>query len=261
MSNLPAWNEGTAPNHLTQAKSTDRALLSDREPPDPCARLRLVEQRITLAQRARVDTPRTVHLLAVSKTVPPEGLRAAYACGQRAFAESYVQEALPKQKVLRDLEIEWHFIGPIQANKTRPLAEHFAWVHSIERLRVAERLNNQRPAALPALNVCIQINIDREPSKSGVLPEELSALAHAIAALPHLRLRGLMAIPRPTENIHEQMDSFQRVRLLLESLRAEGLELDTLSMGMSDDLESAVACGATWVRVGTAIFGERPSSG
>ncbi len=261
MSNLPVWHEGTAPNRLTQAKSADHALLSVRDSPELCARRCQVEQRIALAQGARADTPRAVGLLAVSKSVPPEGMRALYACGQRAFAESYVQEALFKQEALRDLEIEWHFIGPIQANKTRPLAEHFAWVHGIERLRVAERLNNQRPADLPALNVCIQINIDREPSKSGVLPEELPALAHAIAALPHLRLRGLMAIPRPTENIHEQMESFQRVRLRLESLRAEGLDLDTLSMGMSNDLESAVACGATWVRVGTAIFGERPSSG
>jgi len=149
---------------------------------------------------------------------------------------------------------------PVQANKTRPLAEHFAWVHSVDRLRIAERLSQQRPIGLPPLNICIQVNIDREASKSGALPEDLPALAHSIATLPRLRLRGLMAIPRPTHDPAAQADSFRRVRELQEKLCHEGLILDTLSMGMSDDLESAVAQGATWLRIGTAIFGARPTS-
>lgn len=204
-----------------------------------------------MAEQARI--------LAVSKTVSADTLRTAYACGQRAFGESYVQEALPKLEALSGLELEWHFIGPIQGNKTRLIAEHFAWVHSIDRLRVAERLNAQRPADLPPLNVCIQVNIDREASKSGVQIEDAPALAHAVARLPRLRLRGLMAIPQPSDDPQRQSASFARLRQLKETLVAQGLELDTLSMGMSADLEAAVAQGATWVRVGTAIFGDRPA--
>ena len=224
-----------------------------------CARIEHIAQRIATA-RSGTDAAQATHILAVSKAVAAERLRAAFACGQRAFGESYLQEALPKQEALRDLAIDWHFIGPVQANKTRPLAEHFAWVHSVDRLRIAERLSQQRPADLPLLNVCIQVNIDHEASKSGVLPEDLPALAHSIAALPRLRLRGLMAIPRPTHDPAAQADAFRRVHLLQESLGHEGLALDTLSMGMSDDLESAVAQGATWVRIGSAIFGTRPTS-
>lgn len=245
-------NEGTAQTCLTQATNTPEASL--------CLRIRAIFQRVAKATPPASDATRPPRILAVSKTVSAERIRQAYTCGQRAFGESYVQEARPKQEALRDLAIEWHFIGPIQANKTRPLAEHFAWVHSVDRLRIAERLSQQRPVELPPLNICIQINIDREPSKSGVLPEELPALAHRVAVLPHLRLRGLMAIPRPSTNPDEQADSFRRVRQLLDNLRSEGLALDTLSMGMSDDLEAAVAQGATWVRIGTAIFGARPAS-
>jgi len=184
-------------------------------------------------------------------------MKELHGCGQRAFGESYVQEALIKQAALADLPLEWHFIGPIQSNKTRAIAESFDWVHSVFRLRTAERLSAQRPAGRPPLNVCIQVNIDREDSKSGALPEELAELAHAVAALPALRLRGLMAIPRPSDDPAVQRDSFRRVRELFEQLRGEGLPLDTLSMGMSDDLEAAVMEGATLVRVGTAIFGAR----
>ena len=175
------------------------------------------------------------------------------------FGESYVQEAQGKQAQLADLALEWHFIGPLQSNKTRPVAEAFDWVHSVDRLRIAERLSAQRPVGLPPLNVCIQVNIDREPTKSGVLPDEVAELAHAVAMLPALRLRGLMAIPRPADDPEVQRGSFRRVRELFEQLRGEGLALDTLSMGMSDDLEAAVMEGATLVRVGTAIFGARNS--
>lgn len=217
-------------------------------------------QRVAAAGQPGKAATRDCRILAVSKTVTAERLRAAYACGLRAFGESYVQEARPKQEALGDLDIEWHFIGPVQANKTRPLAEHFAWVHSVDRLRIAERLSQQRPAHLPALNVCLQVNIDHESSKAGVLPAELPALAHSVAALPRLKLRGLMAIPRPSDDPAVQADSFRRVRLLQDNLLREGLALDTLSMGMSDDLEAAVAQGATWVRIGTAIFGARPTS-
>ncbi len=249
------WDEGTAPNSFAQADSAQNPTLAAAL----CTRIEHIVQRIATV-RSGANATQETHILAVSKTVNAENMRAAFACGQRAFGESYLQDALLKQEALNDLGIEWHFIGPVQANKTRPIAEHFAWVHSVDRLRIAERLSQQRPAELPALNICIQVNIDREASKSGVLPEDLSALAHRIATLPRLRLRGLMAIPRPTDHHEAQADSFRRVRELQESLCREGLALDTLSMGMSDDLEAAVAQGATWVRIGTAIFGTRPSS-
>jgi len=210
-----------------------------------------------LAEAGRA--PEGARVVAVSKTVPATRLREIFACGQSVFGESYVQEALAKQGQLADLPIEWHFIGPLQSNKTRPVAERFAWVHGVDRLRIAERLNAQRPADLPPLNVCIQVNIDREPTKSGVMPEELTQLALAVAQLPKLQLRGLMAIPAPSDTLAAQRDSFRRLRALFEQLRAEGLPLDTLSMGMSGDLEAAVLEGATLVRVGTAIFGARPS--
>jgi len=249
-------SEGTAPNSFAQAKSAHDATRDTLL----CARVENIKQRIAAIAHADTAQPPKAHILAVSKTVNAENMRAAFACGQRAFGESYLQEALLKQEALNDLAIEWHFIGPVQANKTRPIAEHFAWVHSVDRLRIAERLSQQRPAELPALNICIQVNIDHEASKSGALPEDLPALAHRIAALPRLRLRGLMAIPRPTDDLAAQADSFSRVRELQEKLCHEGLALDTLSMGMSDDLEAAVAQGATWLRIGTAIFGTRSTS-
>lgn len=226
-----------------------------------CAGLRTVRERLACAMAEAGREPDGARLVAVSKTVPAARLREVFACGQRAFGESYVQEALAKQEALADLPIEWHFIGPLQSNKTRPVAERFAWVHSVDRLRIAERLDAQRPADLPPLNVCIQVNIDREPTKSGVMPDEVTELAHAVARLPALRLRGLMAIPAQSDAPAAQRDSFRRLRALFERLRAEGLPLDTLSMGMSDDLEAAVLEGATLVRVGSAIFGARPRPG
>lgn len=199
-----------------------------------------------------------VGLLAVSKTFPAGAVREASEAGQRRFAESYVQEALHKMEVLRDMDdIEWHYIGPIQSNKTRPIAEHFAWVHSIDRLKIAERLSAQRPAGMPPLQVCIEVNISGEASKSGVLPDEVPAMAQAVAALPNLKLRGLMTIPAPTEDVAEQRAAFARLRSIFDQLNNRGLQLDTLSMGMSHDFPAAIAEGATVVRVGTAIFGAR----
>ncbi|MCB8889099.1 YggS family pyridoxal phosphate-dependent enzyme [Vreelandella malpeensis] len=201
-------------------------------------------------------------LLAVSKTKPASMLRDAWHHGQRAFGENYLQEALDKQQALTDLDdIEWHFIGPLQSNKTRAVAEHFAWMHSIEREKIARRLSEQRPAHLPPLNVCLQVNVSREPSKSGVAPEDTLALARAVATLPGLALRGLMAIPAPATNITEQRVSFAALQALLRELQEALPEapLDTLSMGMSDDLEAAVMEGATLVRLGSAIFGARPA--
>ncbi|MGD9888248.1 MAG: YggS family pyridoxal phosphate-dependent enzyme [Halothiobacillaceae bacterium] len=259
MIDIKTLDEGTSPNRFAQALDANEAARLSNEDANPCARLRQVEQRVRRAQDAAKGIAGTAQILAVSKGVTPERLRAINACGQAAFGESYLQEARTKQEALSDLAIEWHFIGPVQANKTRPIAEHFAWVHSVDRLRIAERLSQQRPAHLPPLNICIQVNIDIEASKAGVLPDDLPALAHAIKALPNLRLRGLMAIPRATHDVATQNDAFRRVRLLQEQLCRESLALDTLSMGMSDDLEAAVAQGATWLRIGTAIFGARPA--
>jgi PLP dependent protein len=211
-------------------------------------------ERIHNAAEAVQRDPASVGLLAVSKTKPASDLRQAYDAGLRDFGENYLQEALGKQSELSDLPLIWHFIGPIQSNKTRAIAENFAWVHSVDRLKIAQRLSEQRPADLPPLNICIQVNVSGEASKSGCTPEDLPALAQAISALPNLRLRGLMAIPEPTENSDEQNAAFAAVRTLQESLN---LPLDTLSMGMSHDLEAAIAQGATWVRIGTALFGAR----
>lgn len=203
-----------------------------------------------------------VTLLAVSKTFGPEAVEQALAAGQRAFGENYIQEGVEKVLALRhshpQARIEWHCIGPVQSNKTRPVANHFDWVHSVDRLKIAQRLSEQRPMELPPLQVCLQVNIDGGPNKSGVAPADLPALAEAVALLPRLRLRGLMAIPEPSDDVGVQRATFRRARELLEALRDQGLPLDTLSMGMSDDLESAVAEGATLVRVGRAIFGHRP---
>jgi len=221
------------------------------------ANLQAVRERMAAACAAAGRPVAAVDLLAVSKTWPAAAVREAAAAGQRAFGESYVQEAVPKVAALRDLALEWHFIGPLQSNKTRPVAEAFAWVHSVERLKIAERLSQQRPPDLGPLNVCLQVNVSGEASKSGCAPGEVAALAPAVAQLPNLRLRGLMAIPEPGEDVATQRRRFAALRELRERLAADGLVLDTLSMGMSDDLEAAVLEGATMVRVGTAIFGER----
>ena len=218
----------------------------------------LVVSRIRAAEQAARRPEHSVQLLAVSKTKPAQALREAYAAGLRDFGENYLQEALGKQAELTDLPLTWHFIGPIQSNKTRAIAEHFAWVHSVDRLKIAQRLSEQRPSGLPPLNICIQVNVSGEASKSGCPPADLPALAHAIDALPRLKLRGLMAIPEPTEDRAAQDAGFAAVQRLQASL---DLPLDTLSMGMSHDLESAIAQGATWVRIGTALFGARDYGG
>ncbi|KHA74283.1 hypothetical protein EDF87_106240 [Pseudomonas helmanticensis] len=216
-----------------------------------------VGSRIQTATQAAHRPENSVQLLAVSKTKPAQALREAYAAGLRDFGENYLQEALGKQLELADLPLIWHFIGPIQSNKTRAIAEHFDWVHSVDRLKIAQRLSEQRPAELPPLNICIQVNVSGEASKSGCTPDDLPALAAAISALPRLKLRGLMAIPEPTDDRAEQDAAFAAVQKLQASL---DLPLDTLSMGMSHDLESAIAQGATWVRIGTALFGARDYS-
>lgn len=219
-----------------------------------------VRQRITRACTEAGRSPQHVTLLAVSKTCPADAVRQALAAGQHAFGENYVQEALEKIAALADrrAELEWHLIGPLQSNKTRPVAEAFDWVHTVDRLKTAERLSAQRPAGLPPLNLCLQVNVSGEASKSGVGFDELPALARAVAALPGIRLRGLMAIPEPAADLAAQRAPHRRLRVAFEALRAGGLALDTLSMGMSADLEAAVLEGATIVRVGSAIFGERP---
>jgi pyridoxal phosphate enzyme (YggS family) len=223
-----------------------------------------VTARIHQAATAVGRNPQTVQLIAVSKTQPAQALAEAYAWGQRAFGENYLQEALDKQVQLASLAgIEWHFIGPIQSNKTRPIAEHFDWVHSVDRLKIAQRLHDQRPEALPPLNICVQVNIDDETTKSGVSLDELPALVAAIAPLKRLTLRGLMAIPAATNNTDQQRAAFARLHRALVQLNQQGYGLDCLSMGMSGDLEAAIAEGATFVRVGTDIFGARatPAAG
>jgi PLP dependent protein len=221
-----------------------------------------VQQRIARAAQAAGRDARSVTLLAVSKTFPADAVRAAHAAGQHAFGENYVQEALDKIQTLADLRasLEWHFIGPLQSNKTRAVAEHFDWVHSVDRLKIAQRLSEQRPDNLPVLNVCLQVNVSGEASKSGVAIAEAPAIAHQIAALPKLKLRGLMSIPEPAGDLDAQRAPHRELRELFERLRHDGLALDTLSMGMSADLEAAVLEGATIVRVGTAIFGARDYS-
>ncbi len=221
-----------------------------------------VRERIALACARAGRDPEHVGLVAVSKTVPTEAVHAAWTAGQTAFGENYVQEGIDKIAALRTLTGSapapvWHFIGPLQSNKTRPVAEHFDWVHGIDRLKIAERLSEQRPAQLLPLNVCIQINVSGETSKSGVAPADAEPLARVIAALPRLKLRGLMSIPEPVQGFDAQRAPHRALRFLFERLNTAGLALDTLSMGMSADLEAAIAEGATLVRVGTAIFGER----
>ncbi len=219
--------------------------------------LQAVRARIIKAANAAGRPPEAVELLAVSKTWPVECVIAAARAGQRAFGENYVQEGVDKALATVDLDLTWHFIGPLQSNKTRLVAEHFAWVHSLDRLKIAERLSAQRPAGLPPLQVCVQVNVSGEASKSGCAPDEAVALCRAVAALPRLKLRGLMAIPEPADDFAAQRAPLRRLREIGDQVRAAGLPLDTLSMGMSHDLEAAVAEGATIVRIGTAIFGER----
>jgi pyridoxal phosphate enzyme (YggS family) len=220
-------------------------------------RLQAIQDRVRKAAEAAGRDPQGVVLLAVSKAHSSDELQQAFDAGQRAFGESYLQEALAKQELLQALPIEWHFIGPIQSNKTRPIAEHFSWVHGVDRLKIAQRLSEARPATLPPLNVCLQVNVSGEASKSGCAPEEIAVLAEAVSALPRLKLRGLMTIPEPTDDIALQHRRFRMLKTLRDGLVAQGFALDTLSMGMSDDFTTAIAEGSTIVRVGTAIFGPR----
>lgn len=221
----------------------------------------IIQERIIQAANFATKNSDQIHLLAVSKTKPAKAIREAFQCGIINFGENYLQEALQKQLELSDISIVWHFIGPIQSNKTKDIAESFQWVHSVDRLKIAERLNNQRPTNLPPLQICIQVNISDESSKSGCTPNQLIELAKAIQLLPNLTLRGLMAIPKPTDSIEQQHQAFAQLRQLKESINQQlNLSLDTLSMGMSDDLEIAIEEGATIVRIGTAIFGERSYS-
>ena len=219
-----------------------------------------VRARIATACQLAGRNVEDVTLLAVSKTFGAEAVRAAAGAGQRAFGENYVQEGIGKIAQLRDLALAWHCIGPLQSNKTRLVAEHFDWVHTVDRLKIAERLSAQRPEGLAPLNVCIQVNIDGGPTKSGVAPAEALALARAVAALPRLALRGLMTIPESAPDFEAARAIHASAKALFDQLNAEGLGLDTLSMGMSADLEAAVDAGATMVRVGTAIFGARPAT-
>ena len=214
----------------------------------------MVRKWVSLAAQAVQRDENSINLLAVSKTKTAQDMREAYSAGIRDFGENYLQEALGKQTELTDLPLSWHFIGPIQSNKTRAIAKNFAWVHSVDRLKIAQLLSEQRPTNMTPQNICIQVNVSGEASKSGCTPAELPDLANAISALPKLTLRGLMVIPEPTENRATQDAAFTTARDLQNSLN---LPLDTLSMGMSQDLESAIAQGATWVRIGTALFGSR----
>ena len=219
--------------------------------------LQTVHERIARACAAAQRDVNEVTLLPVSKTFGPDAVREAFAAGETAFGENYIQEAVDKQALLGDLPITWHCIGPIQSNKTRLVAQHFAWAHAVDRLKIAQRLSEQRPPQLPPLQVCIQVNIDGGANKSGVAPGETLALAREVARLPGVTLRGLMTIPEPAEGFEAQLAVHRRARALFDELRAAGLALDTLSMGMTADLEAAIHAGSTMVRVGTAIFGAR----
>lgn len=214
-------------------------------------------KRIASATTQWGRKPGSVQLVAIGKGHEADALRTVAGFGQRDFGENYLQEALPKMQALQDLSLVWHFTGQIQSNKTRPIAEHFAWVHTVDRERIAVRLNDQRPAHATPINVCIQVSLEDEPGKGGVDPQDVAALAGRIVGLPRLRLRGLMTVPPPRESFDEQKALFDRMSVLLRGLNEKGFGLDTLSMGMTHDLEAAIAAGATLVRVGTAIFGER----
>jgi len=219
--------------------------------------LQAVHHAILQAELASKRETGGVRLLAVSKTFPASAVRAAYEAGQHEFGENYLQEALDKIAVLGDLPIEWHFIGPIQSNKTRAIAESFSWVHGVDRLKIAQRLSEQRPSELPPLNICLQVNVSGEASKSGVAPQDVVNLAREVVMLPQLKLRGLMAIPAPADDEAAQRKPFACLRELLQEIQAQGISLDTLSMGMSHDFVAAIQEGATIIRVGTAIFGKR----
>ena len=221
--------------------------------------LQTVQHRIQRACEAAGRAPASVRLLAVSKTFPADDVRQAHAAGQTAFGENYIQEAVDKITALRDLPLEWHCIGPIQSNKTRLVAEHFDWVHSVDRLKIAQRLSDQRPEGLPPLQLCLQVNTDGGPTKSGAQPDEVLELARAVAALPRVVLRGLMTIPDPVQGFEAEVALHRRATALFEQVRTELAlpHFDTLSMGMTADLEAAIAAGSTLVRVGTAIFGKR----
>lgn len=219
--------------------------------------LQTVRARIAAACLAAGRDPQAVRLLAVSKTFGPDAVAEAYAAGQAAFGENYIQEAVEKMATLSHLPLEWHCIGPIQSNKTRLVAQHFAWVHTVDRLKIAQRLSEQRPPELPPLQVCIQVNVDGGPTKSGVAPNEALGLAREVAALPRLCLRGLMCIPEPAPDFEASCAVFMRAKALFDQINEAGLQLDTLSMGMTADLEAAIHAGSTMVRVGTAIFGGR----
>lgn len=227
--------------------------------PELAAAFAAVHARIAQACQAAQRPSASVRLLAVSKTFDASAVRAAWACGQREFGENYLQEALGKMDRLRDLPLVWHCIGPIQSNKTRLVAEHFDWVQSVDRLKIAQRLSAQRPQAMPALQVCLQVNIDGGVNKSGCAPAEALALAQAVAALPRLCLRGLMVIPEPAPDFVAACAVFMRATALFEQMKSVTPTVDTLSMGMSADLEAAVASGASLVRVGSALFGQRPA--
>ena len=223
--------------------------------------LQVVQHRIATSAQAAGRDPSSITLLAVSKTFDAQAVLTAAQAGQRAFGENYVQEAIDKISATRelnpDLQLEWHFIGPIQSNKTRQIAEHFDWVHSVDRLKIAQRLSEQRPADMAPLQICLQVNVSSEATKSGLEPDALLELARAVNTLPNLRLRGLMAIPEPTEDVEQQRAAFAKLRLMQNDLQAVGIPTDTLSMGMSADMDAAIAEGATIVRIGTAIFGGR----
>lgn len=219
--------------------------------------LQAVKNRLVQAAASAGRPCEDILLLAVSKTWPAQAIREAFAAGQTAFGESYLQEALDKIEALQDLPLDWHFIGPIQSNKTRPIAAHFDWVHSVDRLKIAERLSQARPLNLPPLNVTLQVNISRETTKSGAMPEQVAALAKSVQTLPALKLRGLMVIPKASDDYAEQRAQFRMLKMLFDQLNMAGLQLDTLSMGMSHDMEAAIVEGATIVRVGSAIFGIR----
>jgi pyridoxal phosphate enzyme (YggS family) len=216
-----------------------------------------IRNRVTVLEGRYGRSPGEVSVLAVSKTKPPEAVRAAAETGQRDFGENHLQDALTKLDSLGDLDLVWHFIGPVQSNKTRVIAARFDWVHSIDRAKIARRLNEQRPEGLPPLDVCLQVNVSGEASKSGLAPAAVEELAHAVAELPRLRLRGLMTLPEPRDDLEGQRRPFAELRGIKESLNAGGLALDTLSMGMTNDMEAAIAEGATIIRIGTAIFGAR----
>jgi len=224
-------------------------------------KLHNVRSRLSSACKSAGRDPAEVTLLAVSKKHSSDRIRELHRLGQPCFGENYVREALEKMKQLSLENLEWHYIGPLQSNKTREVAENFHWVQSIDRLKIARRLSDQRPEGKPPLNICIQVNIDREPQKGGVMPEQVKQLAGDVCSLPNLHLRGLMAIPRAACAEHDPADSYQQMQQLFRQLIEGGLKLDTLSMGMSADLEAAIMHGSTMVRIGTDLFGPRPASG